>query len=99
MRSLCVNAFPTSNMPSCFPLTIDQCTVNDTVNMYHAGFQERDREGEKFVVAARPQRTRARGVAGDPEEIRRQRADTAAQAAEGSDEVDHTLAWDDDGEI
>ncbi|KAG1678029.1 hypothetical protein FOA52_000825 [Chlamydomonas sp. UWO 241] len=48
-----------------------------------AGYQEHAREGEKFVVAPRPPRTRARGVAVEPDAIRRERAEAAEAAAAG----------------
>ncbi len=35
-----------------------------------AGYTERSRQGGKFDVADRPQRTQARGVAGNPDEVR-----------------------------
>ena len=38
-----------------------------------AGYHEREREGQKFVVAPRQQRTRARGCAVNPEDVRRER--------------------------
>lgn len=37
------------------------------------GYQERGREGQKFVVAPRPARTRAKHTAGDPEELHKER--------------------------
>ncbi|GAX86423.1 hypothetical protein CEUSTIGMA_g13833.t1 [Chlamydomonas eustigma] len=38
-----------------------------------AKYDERERQGQKFVVGPRQMRTRARGVAGKPEDVRRER--------------------------
>jgi hypothetical protein len=60
-----------------------------------ASYPEREREGHKFVVAARQQRTTARGVAGDPEKVRRARQQRT-EGSEGSDEEGAAggLDWD-----
>eukprot|EP01025_Chloroclados_australasicus_P046120 TRINITY_DN50898_c0_g1_i2.p2 TRINITY_DN50898_c0_g1~~TRINITY_DN50898_c0_g1_i2.p2 ORF type:complete len:173 (-),score=30.21 TRINITY_DN50898_c0_g1_i2:442-960(-) len=53
-------------------------TVAASIILHHfatwAGYEERQREGQKFIVAERPQRTRPRGVVPlSPEEVCRQR--------------------------
>lgn len=66
-----------------------------------AGYQERDRSGFKFVVGPRQPRTRPRNIAGDPEEVRRQREARRQQGQEeGSDGEGVGLDWldNDDGE-
>lgn len=50
-----------------------------------AGYQERQRVGEKFLVAPRPQRTAPRGrVAEEPEVIRARRAAARAEAQQAA---------------
>ena len=54
-------------------------SVAASIVMHHfalwAGYEERSREGEKFMVAERPQRTRKRGEVGEsPEQVRARRA-------------------------
>ena len=55
-----------------------------------AGYPERERRGEKYVVAPPPMRTHKRGTVGeDPEEVRRRRAakraEREAEAAEAAE--------------
>jgi hypothetical protein len=56
-----------------------------------AGYEERSREGEKFIVAERPQRTRKRGEVGEsPEQVRARRAAARAlkeQETRGEDAI------------
>ena len=66
--------------------------VASALVMHHfalwAGYRERAREGEKFVVGERRMRTHARGVIGDdPDEVRRRRA-AAREAAAGNGDGD-----------
>ncbi len=63
-----------------------------------AGYPEREREGFKFVVAPRQQRTTARGVAGDPAEIRAQReaAKSGRKRGEGSASGENDEEGDDE---
>ena len=54
-------------------------SVAASIVMHHfalwAGYDERSRLGEKYVVAERPMRTHKRGIVGDsPDEIRARRA-------------------------
>jgi tRNA G18 (ribose-2'-O)-methylase SpoU len=65
-------------------------SVAASIVMHHfalwAGYEERSREGEKFVVAERPHRTRKRGeVSESPEQVRARRAAARALNKEETD--------------
>lgn len=75
--------------------------VAASIVMHHfglwAGYAERAREGEKFVVAERTRRLHARGQIGvDPEEVRAARV-AARDAAAVDDEDDDDWGGDGDG--
>eukprot|EP00798_Chlamydomonas_sp_ICE-L_P021348 gene21348-28284_t len=80
---------------STFNETTITAVVQDAPSML-VGYSERDREGAKFVVADRPQRTRPRGiVAPSPDEVRMQRQKkraSSAGSAEGIPGFSHLFA-------
>ena len=77
------------------------CTVKHEIGVrtcFHAGYDERERQGQKFVVAERQHRTRARGVAGNPEDLQKQRLARRNQGGDLEEDVDgmHGLSLFDD---
>lgn len=73
-------------------------TVAASIVMHHfalwANYKERERVGEKFVVAERPLRTRKRGEIGeDPEDVRARRA--AAKKLANAHAEEEPIAIDD----
>jgi len=64
-----------------------------------SGYQERGREGQKFVVAPRPARTRAKHMAADPEELKKEREARKQLGQCSSDEgeaLNHLCIFDDE---
>lgn len=69
--------------------------VSASLVMHHfslwASYPERERRGEKYVVAAPPMRTHKRGTVGeDPEEVRRRRAAKRAEREANAEEEGKT---------